>query len=151
MHVRRATAENADAVFGVLDGCFADGDSELWSPQAIIDFLKTDSVRAYIASAEKGGATVGCILARAAAGEAEIANMAVLPSCRRQGFGKALLTRILEDAKTDGIERWSLEVRADNAAARRLYSAAGFAEAGVRKAYYRRSGGVRCDAIIMSL
>jgi len=68
--------------------------------------------------------------------EVHINNMAVLPAHRRQGLGAALLARVLDAAAHEGADRATLEVRASNEAARRLYEGFGFQPAGVRPRYY---------------
>ena len=42
-------------------------------------------------------------------------------------------------------------MRASNARAQQVYSSNGFKRVGLRKAYYPASGGVREDAVVMSL
>jgi len=53
-------------------------------------------------------------------------DLAVLPSHRGRGVGKALLDAVSGRAKEQGCCKVTLEVRADNAIAQRLYRAAGF-------------------------
>ena len=84
----------------------------------------------------------GFILVRAAGGEAEILTLAVEPSARRRGLGRALLDQAL--AATAGSPLF-LEVAADNAVARALYGAAGFTECGRRTGYY----GAGRDALVL--
>jgi ribosomal protein S18 acetylase RimI-like enzyme len=55
-----------------------------------------------------------------------ISNLAVHPEHRRKGVARRLLMAGLESARSKGAPRISLEVRADNVPARRLYSALGF-------------------------
>ena len=69
--------------------------------------------------------------------ELHINNMAVHPHWRRQGLARRLLTHVLAAAEADGAMRATLEVRASNDAARRLYEQFGFRVAGTRPAYYR--------------
>ena len=47
---------------------------------------------------------------------------------RGAGWGRRLLDELLADARDSGAEHLMLEVRADNAPARRLYAAHGFEE-----------------------
>jgi ribosomal-protein-alanine N-acetyltransferase len=68
--------------------------------------------------------------------EIHINNVAMRPSLRGQGFGTALLHHVLAEAATLGARRATLEVRASNAGARRLYERLGFYVAGTRKNYY---------------
>ncbi|SDB69748.1 GNAT family N-acetyltransferase [Belnapia rosea] len=78
----------------------------------------------------------GLVLARAAAGEAEILTLAVAPAARRQGLGAMLLAGAMQGAVLRGAGEMFLEVAAGNAAALALYRSAGFAEVGRRRRYY---------------
>ena len=75
-----------------------------------------------------------------AAGEMEIANLAVAPEQRRKGLGRLILSALLQAAAKMGIEKVLLEVRAGNSAALSLYRQAGFHQAGLRKKYYPDTG-----------
>ncbi|MDJ0946853.1 MAG: GNAT family N-acetyltransferase [Kiloniellales bacterium] len=55
-----------------------------------------------------------------------ISSMAVAASHRRRGVARRLLARVLAAAERRGFDRVSLQVWADNAAARRLYESEGF-------------------------
>ena len=68
--------------------------------------------------------------------EVHINNIAMLPDFRAQGIGTALLKQVLAEGQQLGARRATLEVRASNAGARRLYERMGFYVAGVRRNYY---------------
>lgn len=68
--------------------------------------------------------------------EIHINNVAVRPGFRGAGIGSALLQRALAEAHQLGARRATLEVRASNEAARRLYERLGFYVAGTRRNYY---------------
>jgi [ribosomal protein S18]-alanine N-acetyltransferase len=70
------------------------------------------------------------------AGELLINNIAVADSHRRRGLGRALLVRLLDDAREAGLEQAVLEVRVTNAPALALYAAHGFRSIGRRRRYY---------------
>lgn len=89
----------------------------------------------------------GFLLGRALAGEAELLTIAVDPAVRRMGIARDLLARFVGTARDMGATDAFLEVASDNPAARMLYSATGWLEAGVRRGYY----GPRTDAIVMRL
>ena len=55
-----------------------------------------------------------------------IHDLAVLPAYRRQGVGRLLLERAATRAQELGCCKLTLEVRADNQSAQRLYEAIGF-------------------------
>jgi ribosomal-protein-alanine acetyltransferase len=78
------------------------------------------------------------VLARHAADEGEILNLAVAPAARRRGLGRLLVERALAHLVEAGARAAYLEVRQSNSAARRLYGKLGFQEVGTRVAYYRR-------------
>lgn len=92
----------------------------------------------------------GFILIRIAADEAEILTLAVQPAARRRGLGRRLVESGARAACAGGADRLFLEVAEDNAAARALYAAAGFVEAGRRRAYYPRPEGLAADALILA-
>lgn len=68
--------------------------------------------------------------------EIHINNVAMRPDFRERGIGTALLRRVLAEARQLGARRATLEVRASNERARRLYERLGFYVAGVRRNYY---------------
>ena len=92
----------------------------------------------------------GFLVGRAVAGEAELLTLAVDPTARRVGLGAALVKRFLAEAKTRGAASAFLEVSAQNQAAISLYAQAGFAEVGLRRAYYAQPHGAPIDALVLS-
>ncbi len=68
--------------------------------------------------------------------EMHINNLALRPQFRAQGIGTALLRHALGEARELGARRATLEVRASNDPARRLYARLGFYVAGTRRNYY---------------
>ncbi|MEQ1896373.1 MAG: ribosomal protein S18-alanine N-acetyltransferase [Vicinamibacterales bacterium] len=68
--------------------------------------------------------------------EIHINNVALRPSCRGLGLGSALMRHVLAEGRRLGARRATLEVRASNAGARRLYERLGFGVAGTRRNYY---------------
>jgi ribosomal-protein-alanine N-acetyltransferase len=68
--------------------------------------------------------------------EIHINNIALRPRFRGQGLGTSLMHHVLAEARRLGALRATLEVRASNEGARRLYERLGFYVAGVRRHYY---------------
>ena len=68
--------------------------------------------------------------------EIHINNVAVLPDLRGQGIGTALVRHVLAEGRRLGAARATLEVRASNEGARRLYERLGFHVAARRPRYY---------------
>ena len=90
---------------------------------------------------------VGAVWCQCVEGVAEVLDLRVLPSCRRQGYGRQLLEAALQALAP--VKLVDLEVRASNEAALGLYGDLGFSETGRRPQYYVTSGG-REDAILMT-
>jgi ribosomal-protein-alanine N-acetyltransferase len=68
--------------------------------------------------------------------EAHITTFAVHPDQRRLRIGERLLQRLFEIAVVMNAEWLTLEVRASNLPAQKLYEKYGFRRAGVRRRYY---------------
>ena len=113
--------------------------AEAWSKEVFSLHLGTPQTFGFVHSLG------GMILARVAADEAEILTLAVLPEQRRQSVGSALLGAAMARAGAFGAAAMFLEVAVTNHAARALYAANGFVEAGSRRRYY--SDGT--DALIL--
>jgi [ribosomal protein S18]-alanine N-acetyltransferase len=98
---------------------------------------------------ERASEVVGYGVMSVAAGECHILNLCVDPSAQRAGLGRQILLHLLDIAHKHRADTAFLEVRPSNAAAKRLYLAAGFDEVGMRRNYYPAVNG-REDAIIMA-
>jgi ribosomal-protein-alanine N-acetyltransferase len=70
------------------------------------------------------------------ADELHINTVAVDPAHRRLGLGAQLICQVMREAARRGATRATLEVRASNEPARRLYETLGFAVAATRAGYY---------------
>jgi GNAT superfamily N-acetyltransferase len=72
-----------------------------------------------------GTAVAGALVARRG-WSSRLAGMSVVPEARGTGVGRALVERLLEEARGRGERRMELEVIEQNAPAVRLYESAGF-------------------------
>jgi putative acetyltransferase len=73
------------------------------------------------------GQTVGCCaLLAMAPGEFEVAKMAVTESSRRNGIGRQLLEKVIEEGRASGAHRLYLETNRKLTPAIRLYESLGF-------------------------
>lgn len=81
---------------------------------------------------------------------ADVMTIAVDPQQRGRRWGARLLGRLHDEARVRGAAAVMLEVRADNAAARRLYTATGYHQVHLRRGYYRSvDGGPAVDALVL--
>lgn len=84
------------------------------------------------------------------AGEGHITSVAVHPECQGRRIGARLMLALHREARRiDGLKALTLEVRASNTAAQRLYRWFGYAPVGTRKNYYRDGLTGREDALVM--
>lgn len=91
----------------------------------------------------------GFALTRTLAGETELLTLAIDPPAQGQGVARALLVDWLAQTRSTADTAF-LEVAADNATARHLYTALGFAQTGARHGYYARGAAPAVDAILMT-
>jgi ribosomal-protein-alanine N-acetyltransferase len=132
-HLRFAAAPDLPALHDIERRAFPDP----WSRVMLEAELSSPYSFLLVAAPTEGRAPVAYAAFRTAAEEAELLRLAVIPEERHRGLGRALVDRGLERLVWEGIGSCFLEVREDNAHARRLYEHAGFTCTGRRRAYYR--------------
>ncbi len=81
-------------------------------------------------------------------GEGQINNVAVAKKYRNQGIAFAMLNRLIDLGREQGLGEYTLEVRKSNESAIRVYQKLGFLSEGLRKNYYEEPAE---DALIMWL
>lgn len=91
---------------------------------------------------------LGFVLARLAAGEAEILTIAVARTHRRHGLGWKLMDAVLRHLHAERAEALFLEVDETNQPALALYRRLGFHQVGRRAGYYAGEHG-RTSALVM--
>jgi ribosomal-protein-alanine N-acetyltransferase len=117
---------------------------ERWSVSSFKSELANQSSFYHVAHLD--GRVIGYIGYWLILDEAHVTAVAVHPDQRGQGFGAELVLRALDDCMERGAKWMTLEVRASNIAAQRLYENFGFSTLGRRKGYYHDD---REDALIM--
>lgn len=114
---------------------------ELTNPQSLLWVAQTTGE-------ESTPRIVGMVVMWLIVDEAHIATLAVEPEYRRQGIGQVLLATALREAARRGMSEATLEVRANNLPAQRLYQKFSFKVVGFRPHYYRDNNE---DALIMTM
>ena len=115
--------------------------SEPWSENSVRGEL-TNNLALWLVALD-GDCVVGYVGSQTVLGEADMMNIAVADSHRRRGIARALVEELI--ARLDAT-MLTLEVRASNAPAIRLYESLGFRQVGLRKNYYRKP---KEDALIL--
>lgn len=122
---------------------------DAWSISALIGEFENEF--SHFFAHEVDGKVVGYACVRIMYEEAQICNIAVLPSYRRQGIATELLQTVADFSKLQGCERAELEVNVANLPAVELYRKCGYNQEGIRKNFYRKSRYSSRDAYTMVL
>lgn len=120
--------------------CFTDP----WSADSIAWELENNLALWLVAL--EGDTVVGYIGSQSVLGESDMMNIAVHPDFRRKGIAEKLITELIAQLREKGNYCLTLEVRASNEPAQRLYEKLGFATVGRRRNYYHHP---KEDALIL--
>jgi ribosomal-protein-alanine N-acetyltransferase len=131
-----------DELLPIERGLFGE---EPWTARTFWSELGQLDTRHYLVALEDG-MVVGYAGLCAYPDEAFVQTIGVAPQAQGEGLGAQLLQALLDEAARRRKTTVSLEVRADNEKAQRLYERFGFRQAGVRRGYYQPSG---MDAVVM--
>lgn len=115
-------------------------------PWSVLEFEESLNSPHCILSVHDAGFALGRVVME----EAELLTLAVDPDQQRRGIGRICLDDFHLKARENGATRAFLEVASSNDPARTLYLAAGYQEAGLRRAYYRVPTGLQIDAVLMN-
>ena len=146
--LRRATLDDLEALMAIEHDLFG---SDAWSRESMAAEL-ADRHGYYLVAFPAGrpehiDAYAG-LRAPLREPQADIQTIAVAPSARRQGLGRVLMLRLIDEARQRGAREIFLEVRADNPGAQALYESLGFEGIAVRPRYYQPDD---VDALVMRL
>lgn len=142
--VRPARLDDASVIVDLEARAFGPAS---WGAAAVADGLTAPYVATLIAFHESAREAAGFVFWRSLGEEAEILSIGVAPRMRRRGGARALLSEVIERARSEGVRKLFLEVDVANSAAEALYASAGFDRIGRRRRYYKNGG----DALVMRL
>lgn len=111
--------------------------SSPWSKDAFAKELEENKLAVYLV-AEYDGEIAGYMGMWKVVDEGHITNIAVDPECRERGVGGALLSAMIQKAEELELLSMTLEVRASNTKAQKLYEKYGFESVGIRPKYYEK-------------
>lgn len=142
MLIRQMTEADLPQICAIELATFSDP----WSEEDFRSSIK-EANNGYLI-AEMDGVIAGYCGYWGIVGEGYIYNVAVKEEFRRHKIGYHMLKTLLEESKDRGITSLTLEVRASNEPAIRLYESLSFERAGIRKDFYSHP---KEDAVIMWL
>ena len=120
--------------------CFSDP----WSENSIASEL--ENPLSFWLVFEENGAVLGYVGSQSVAPESDMMNLAVEPHARKRGIAQALVGALCDELISQKMESLTLEVRASNEPAIKLYTKLGFEIIGRRPRYYVNP---QEDALIM--
>jgi [ribosomal protein S18]-alanine N-acetyltransferase len=94
---------------------------------------------------------LGYFIAMKGVDEVHLLNITIAPDHQGQGWAWVCLDALALWARGQAAQWLWLEVRVSNVRAMKVYAAHGYKRVGLRKNYYPAAGGLREDAIVMSL
>jgi len=144
--VEPGDARDLDQVIDVMNSAFDPAFGEAWSRSQCAGILPMSGVALYVARSPDDEGMIGFSLQRVIVDEAELLLLAVAPSWRGHGIGRALLGQFIDDSRARSAHRLHLEVRDGNPAVQ-MYRLAGFDLAGRRSKYYRGADNQLFDAL----
>lgn len=138
LRLRPMRVRDIEAVHAIESEVYSRG----WSRAVFRSELGRDDGRDYLVATVPGGwwglrrRIVGYGGSMGIADEVHITTIVVVPEARRQGVASVLLDALLDRGVGRGATAATLEVRAGNESAIRLYRRFGFAPVGTRRGYY---------------
>lgn len=113
-------------------------DADAWSAETWWGELAQGARRWYrvVELAERPGEVAGYAGVALNGPDADVMTVAVAPWAQGRGVGGVLVRALVGAASQAGAAQLVLEVRADNAAAQRVYARHGFERIAVRRGYY---------------
>jgi [ribosomal protein S18]-alanine N-acetyltransferase len=135
VRIERVTADqDLDAIVALEAESFTNP----WSRATLEWELKNSDVTfIYVLRLEQGTVAAFCVC-WIVFGELHINTLAVAPAERRRGLATALLKHVMAEAAARDANRATLEVRASNTAALKLYEHLGFQVTATRPRYYTK-------------
>lgn len=140
MMITKMTADHVAQVAELEKICFSDP----WSENSVASELENSL--AYWLVAVEGVTVAGYVGSQTVMGETDMMNIAVRPDYRRKGVAEDLVNALVDALKEQGSHCLTLEVRASNEPAQKLYEKLGFTLIGKRPRYYHNP---REDALIL--
>lgn len=111
---------------------FSDG----WSLKSLKEEINNPDACYYAVRDDENNMVVAAAGMIISIDNADIMNVSVKEEYRRKGLASKLLDALFEEGKKRGVKDFTLEVRENNHAARKLYEKKGFVFEGIRPNFY---------------
>ena len=133
LRIRKIEEKDLPAVRELELQCFSDP----WTETMLRDMLDSELDESLVLEIADSRSISGYANVRVLGDEAELMRICIAPAYRGKGWSAPLLEEALKEMLRRGASSATLEVRAGNTPAIRLYERHGFQKEGLRKNYYR--------------
>ncbi len=117
-----------------------------WSEESIRHDIMENPAGRWLVLADADGSVVAYAALWLVIDEGHVLNVAVRGRDQGKGYGKLIMSALIDLARGEGMRLMTLEVRRSNLRAQGLYHRCGFLDVGYRKRYYENN---KEDALIM--
>ncbi len=128
--IEKMTKAHVPQIAALEQVCFTDP----WSESSVASEL--DNPLSLWLVAVQDEKVLGYVGSQSVLGEADMMNLAVDPAARRLGLGRAIVEALVAVLRDNEVHCLTLEVRASNTPAQKLYESLGFLQVGRRPNYY---------------
>jgi len=135
LRIRLATAVDAPSIAMLSRDTVETGLGWSWTPARVGRAVADRDCLVIVAA--RGPLLAGFAILQAGDDHGHLALLAVRPTWRRRGVGRALVDWLVESAMCAGFAELRLELRTANDVGRRFYEALGFEALAVAPGYYR--------------
>ena len=126
-----------------------DARAAFWTAKQFEDELNLACAQIFLYRAQAAKEPLGFVCFRVYQDEAELTNFAVKVQEQNKHFGTELLTFALTTLLARGIKKITLEVSAQNAKAKKIYTDFGFKKVSLRKNFYE--GGIDAELMLFTV
>ncbi len=132
INIEKMTLEDLEEIKAILETDFDD----FWNYNILKNEIKNENAIYVVAKKRSNNEIVGFAGITAILDVAELNNIVVKKSYRRNGISKLLLNSLIEEAKKNNCKQINLEVFEKNITAINLYKKFDFIQVGMRNNYY---------------
>ena len=130
--IEKMDETNVEGIADLEKENFSDG----WSLKSLKEEINNPDALYFAVRDDENGNVVAAAGMIISIDTADIMNVSVKEELRRKGLASKLLDTLFEEGKKRGVKDFTLEVRENNHAARKLYENKGFVFEGIRPKFY---------------
>lgn len=140
--IRKAEIKDINVLMAIENACFA----KPYSYESFLSDMQGDKVTIFVE--EQNAEIVGFVSLYVFLDEANLQQIAVLPSYRRNGYAENLINYSKQYLKERNVKKFYLEVNETNNIAIKVYEKTGFQKVITRKNYYGNDSAIVYEVLL---